>query len=139
MANATLMLTAAKVKEYAGSKTQMNHLTLRRTMADKKDLNLRQKRMIDMAFKEVDQVFVQTEFGKIGLISLDEMPMQQMKRFMRAPSEEKMAHMMDFMKICLINPADWDKISNLPIKKLNVIIQSWMVGSESKREEPEKE
>lgn len=108
-------------------------------MADKKDLNLRQKKMIDMAFKEVDQVLVNTEFGKIRLISLDEMPMQQMKRFMRAPNEEKMAYMMDLMKICLIDPEDWDKISNLPIKKLNVIIQSWMVGSESKREEPEQE
>lgn len=89
--------------------------------------------MIDKAFNEVDKVFIQTEFGKIGLISLDEMPIMQMKKFMRAPDSERMAYMVDFMKICLINPTDWDNISDLPVKKFNMIIQSWMAGSENKK------
>lgn len=99
-------------------------------MADKDKLTRRQQQMIDRAFKDVETVSVDTDFGKIRLISLEEVPMTQMKRFMRAPHEERMSYMMDFMKVCLIDPNDWDKISSLPIKKFNVIVQSWMSGSE---------
>lgn len=106
-------------------------------MAEKKDLTKRQQMMIDKAFKDVETVSVSTDFGKIRLISLEEVPMMQMKRFMRAPHEERMFHMMDFMKVCLIDPTDWDKISTLPIKKFNVIIQSWMAGSEQHNKDEE--
>jgi hypothetical protein len=103
-------------------------------MAKRKELTKKQKEMIDKAFHEVDLVFVQTEFGTIGLISLDEMPMQQMKKFMTSPGEQRMTHMFDFLQICLVNPTDWDKISTLPVKKLNKIIQQWMSGSSEESE-----
>ena len=105
-------------------------------MAKRKELTKKQKEMIDKAFHEIDQVVVHTEFGPIGLISLDEMPMQQMKKFMLSPGEQRMTHMFDFLQICLVNPSDWDKISTLPVKKLNRIIQQWMAGS---NDEPEEE
>jgi hypothetical protein len=108
-------------------------------MARKKELTKKQQAMIDTAFSDVDQVTVNTEFGPITLISLDEMPIENMKKFMTSPSEQRVFHMMDFMKMCLINPADWDKLSNLPVKKINSIIQSWMIGSENRKETFEEE
>jgi hypothetical protein len=135
--SAISMLTAVPVREYAGSKTLMNYLTQRRItkMARRKELTKKQKEMIDKAFKEIDQVYVETEFGPIGLISLDEMPMQQMKKFMLSPGEQRMTHMFDFLQICLVDPNDWDRISSLPVKKINKIIQQWMAGSDSDSKE----
>jgi hypothetical protein len=104
-------------------------------MAKRKELTKKQKEMIDKAFHEVDKVYVETDFGIIGLISLDEMPMQQMKKFMLSPGEQRMTHMFDFLQICLVNPDDWDKISSLPVKKINKIIQAWMAGSDSDSKE----
>jgi hypothetical protein len=104
-------------------------------MAKRKELTKKQKEMIDKAFLEVDKVYVETEFGLIGLISLDEMPMQQMKKFMTSPGEQRMTHMFDFLQICLVDPTHWDKISSLPVKKINRIIQQWMAGSDSDSKE----
>ncbi len=104
-------------------------------MAKRKELTKKQKEMIDKAFQEVDKVYVETEFGPIGLISLDEMPMQQMKKFMTSPGEQRMTHMFDFLQICLVDPTDWDRISSLPVKKINRIIQQWMAGSDSDSKE----
>jgi hypothetical protein len=131
------MLTVVKVRVYAGTKTQKIYLTQRRSikMAKRKELTKKQKEMIDKAFQEVDKVYVETEFGPIGLISLDEMPMQQMKKFMTSPGEQRMTHMFDFLQICLVDPNDWDRISSLPVKKINRIIQQWMAGSDSDSKE----
>lgn len=106
-------------------------------MAKKRDLTKKQQDMIDKAFSGVDLIYVDTDFGKVGLISLEEMPMQQMTKFMTAPNETRMATMVDFIKMCLVNPSDWEKISDLPVKKLNRIIQSWMVGSSTSSSEEE--
>ena len=95
-------------------------------MATRRTTTTRQKKAIQEAFNEIDQVEIVTSIGVVKLISLQEMPMMQMRQFMMTPGDKKMVVLMDILQLCLINPNDWDKISVMPIKEVNRLIKNWM-------------
>ena len=101
-------------------------------MATRKTLTKRQEKMIVDSYNDIDQVAVETSIGVIRLISLQEMPMMQMRQFMMTPGDKKMVVLMDILQLCLINHEDWDKISVMPIKEVNRLIKAWMDMSDGK-------
>ena len=83
--------------------------------------------MINEVFKEVDQIEIQTSMGPIKLISLEEIPMTQMRDFMMAPGELKMVAIAEIIQICLVNPEDWDrKFDLMSVKEMNRLVKQWM-------------
>ena len=82
--------------------------------------------LIDDAMSAVEHVEVETDFGVLKIISLGEMPLDHMVMFSRADNDEKMPMMLDFIKICLVNPEDWEKIETQPFGKVNGILKQWM-------------
>ena len=91
---------------------------------------------IKQAFDDVDIIRIKTDFGVVEFISLDELPMSQMAKFMSAPGEERMMQMFEFLQLCAVNPEDWEKIADLPVRKLNRIIQQWMSASNGPGPDP---
>jgi hypothetical protein len=87
----------------------------------------RREKMINEVFKDVDQIEIQTTMGTVKLISLEEIPMTQMRDFMMAPGEMKMVAMADIIQMCLVNPEDWDKkLELMSVKDMNRLIKQWM-------------
>lgn len=133
--NAFVMFSLAKGKGSAGKETLTTTSTQKRiSMATRKTPTKRQEKMITDSFSEIDQVAVETSIGVVRLISLQEMPMMQMREFMLTPGDRKMTVLMDILQLCLINPSDWDKISVMPIKEVNRLIKAWMDMSDGKAE-----
>lgn len=99
----------------------------------------RRIKMINEVFKDVDQIELQTNMGSIKLISLEEIPMTQMKEFMLAPGDLKMVAMSEMLQMCLVNPEDWDrKLDLLSVKEMNRLINQWMrISSDMSRLENE--
>jgi predicted SnoaL-like aldol condensation-catalyzing enzyme len=124
----------AMAKGSAGKETSTTTSTQKRinTMATRKTLTKRQEKMIVDSYNDIDQVAVETSIGVIRLISLQEMPMMQMRQFMMTPGDKKMVVLMDILQLCLINHEDWDKISVMPIKEVNRLIKAWMDMSDGK-------
>jgi hypothetical protein len=84
-------------------------------------------KMINEVFRDVDQIEIQTSMGPVKVISLEEIPMTQMREFMLAPGELKMIAMAEIIQICLVNPEDWDKKFDLmSVKETNRFIKQWM-------------
>jgi hypothetical protein len=120
-------------KGSAGKETLTTTSTRKRIkVAVKKTLTKRQEKMIADSYNEIDQVAIETSIGVIRLISLQEMPMMQMRQFMLTPGDKKMVVLMDILQLCLINNEDWDKISVMPIKEVNRLIKAWMEMSDGK-------
>jgi hypothetical protein len=87
----------------------------------------RREKMINEVFKDVDQIEIQTTMGTVKLISLEEIPITQMRDFMMAPGEMKMVAMADIIQMCLVNPEDWDKkLELMSVKDMNRLIKQWM-------------
>jgi hypothetical protein len=127
VANAIATQLLAKERVYAGHETQKLTSTPRRIkVVARRTTTNRQKKAIQEAFDDIDQVEIATSIGVVKLISLQEMPMLQMRQFMMTPGDKKMVVLMDILQLCLINPNDWDKISVMPIKEVNRLIKNWM-------------
>ncbi len=87
----------------------------------------RREKMINEVFKDIDQIEIQTSMGTVKLISLEEIPMTQMREFMMAPGEMKMVAMAEIIQMCLVNPDDWDKkLELMSVKDMNRLIKQWM-------------
>ena len=87
----------------------------------------RRIKMINEVFKDIDQIEIQTTMGPVKVISLEEIPMTQMREFMLAPGELKMVAMAEIVQMCLVNPEDWDKKFDLmSVKEMNRFIKQWM-------------
>jgi len=145
-AMATLVVSAiatqlpAKERVYAGHETKKRTSTPRRIkVVARRTTTNRQKKAIQEAFDDIDQVEIATSIGVVKLISLQEMPMLQMRQFMMTPGDKKMVVLMDILQLCLINPSDWDKISVMPIKEVNRLIKNWMALSDNNSGEQEDE
>lgn len=120
-------------KGFAGKETLTTTSTQKRIkVAIRKTLTKRQEKMIADSYNEIDQVAIETSIGVVRLISLQEMPMMQMRQFMLTPGDKKMVVLMDILQLCLINNDDWDKISVMPIKEVNRLIKAWMEMSDGK-------
>ena len=120
-------------KGSAGKETSTTTSTRKKIkVAIRKTLTKRQEKMIVDSFNEIDQVAIETSIGVVRLISLQEMPMMQMREFMLTPGDKKMTVLMDILQLCLINHEDWDKISVMPIKEVNRLIKAWMDMSDGK-------
>ena len=120
-------------KGSAGKETLTTTSTQKRIKVEtRKILTKRQEKMIADSYNEIDQVAIETSIGVIRLISLQEMPMMQMRQFMLTPGDKKMVVLMDILQLCLINNEDWDKISVMPIKEVNRLIKAWMQMSDEK-------
>jgi len=85
--------------------------------------------LIDDAMSNIEHVEVQTDFGVFKILSMGEMPIDQMVMFSRSDNDEKMPIMLDFIKMCLVNPEDWAKIEEQPFGKVNSILKQWMEKS----------
>lgn len=85
--------------------------------------------LIDDAMSGIEHVEVETDFGVFKILSLGEMPLEQMVMFSQSENDEKMPMMLDFIKICLVNPEDWSKIEEQPFGKVNGILKKWMEKS----------
>jgi hypothetical protein len=84
-------------------------------------------KMINEVFRDVDQIEIQTSMGPVKVISLEEIPMTQMRDFMLAPGELKMLAMADIIQMCLVDPDDWDrKFDLMSVKEMNRFIKQWM-------------
>ncbi len=87
----------------------------------------RREKMINEAFRDIDQIEIQTSMGPVKLISLEEIPMAQMREFMMTPGELKMVAMAEIIQMCLVNPEDWDKkLELMSVKDMNRLIKQWM-------------
>lgn len=87
----------------------------------------RRAKMVDEVFKNVDQIEIQTSLGVIKLISLEEMPMGQMREFMMTPNDLKMLAMTEMIHMCLVNPEEWEgKLELLSVRDMNRLIKQWM-------------
>jgi len=87
----------------------------------------RRMKMINEVFRDIDQIEIQTSMGPVKVISLEEIPMTQMREFMLAPGELKMIAMAEIIQMCLVNPEDWDKKFDLmSVKEMNRFIKQWM-------------
>ena len=87
----------------------------------------RREKIINEVCKDVDQVEIQTSMGTVKLISLEEIPMTQMRDFMMAPGEMKMVAMAEIIQMCLVDPEDWDKkLELMSVKDMNRLIKQWM-------------
>lgn len=93
------------------------------------------KKFIEESLKSIDTVKIQSPFGPIELISMEELPHSKMAAFMKAPNEEKLSSVMALMETCLVDPKLWDKINTLPVKYLNVMIHQWLSKSGSSMDE----
>jgi hypothetical protein len=107
------------------------------TNPNNKRITKKRELEIKQAFNKVDVIRIKTEFGDVDFISLDELPMSQMAKFMSAPGEERMMQMFEFLQLCVVNPEDWEKIADLPVRKLNRIIQQWMSESNGPGPDPD--
>ena len=85
--------------------------------------------LIDDALSNIEHVEVVTDFGVFKVISMGEMPLEQMIMFTQSENEEKMPIMLDFIKMCLLNPEDWAKIEEQPFGKVNGVLKQWMEKS----------
>lgn len=85
--------------------------------------------LIDDAMSNIEHVEVVTDFGVFKVLSMGEMPIDQMVMFSRSDNDEKMPIMLDFIKMCLVNPEDWAKIEEQPFGKVNGILKQWMEKS----------
>jgi hypothetical protein len=96
----------------------------------KRDDNRREK-MVNEAFKDVvDLMEIQTRMGPVKIISIEEIPLLQMQEIMDSPGDGRVLLMVDALQLCLVNPNDWeDKLSILPMKDLNRVMQQWMSTS----------
>jgi len=131
--NALMTCLHAMAKGSAGKETLTTTSTQKRIkVAIRKTLTKRQEKMIADSYNEIDQVAIETSIGVVRLISLQEMPMMQMRQFMLTPGDKKMVVLMDILQLCLINNEDWDKISVMPIKEVNRLIKAWMEMSDGK-------
>jgi hypothetical protein len=131
--NALTTCLHAMAKGFAGKETLTTTSTQKRIkVAIRKTLTKRQEKMIADSYNEIDQVAIETSIGVVRLISLQEMPMMQMRQFMLTPGDKKMVVLMDILQLCLINNDDWDKISVMPIKEVNRLIKAWMEMSDGK-------
>jgi len=134
---ASVIATKLRAEErvYAGHETQKRTSTPRRIkVVARRTTTNRQQKAIQEAFDDIDQVEIATSIGVVKLISLQEMPMMQMRQFMMTPGDRKMVVLMDILQLCLINPSDWDKISVMPIKEVNRLIKNWMELSDGNSE-----
>jgi hypothetical protein len=87
----------------------------------------RRMKMINEVFRDIDQIEIQTSMGPVKVISLEEIPMTQMREFMLAPGELKMIAMAEIIQMCLVNPEDWDrKFDLMSVKEMNRFIKQWM-------------
>lgn len=87
----------------------------------------RRMKMINEVFQDVDQIEIQTSMGPVKVISLEEIPVTQMRDFMLAPGELKMIAMAEIIQMCLVNPEDWDrKFDLMSVKEMNRFIKQWM-------------
>lgn len=85
--------------------------------------------LIDDAMSIIEHVEVETDFGVFKIVSMGELPLEQMVMFTQSENEEKMPIMLDFIKMCLVNPEDWAKIEEQPFGKVNNILKQWMQKS----------
>lgn len=85
--------------------------------------------LIDDAMSGIEHVEIQTDSGVFKIVSMGELPIDHMVMFSRSDNDEKMPMMLDFIKMCLVNPEDWNKIEMMPFGKVNGILKQWMEKS----------
>ncbi len=141
VATATKMFLPAMAKAFVGNwtRTRFSSIILNKTkkkdgtemeeQPSRKKRRSRAEILIDDAMSNIEHVEVVTDFGVLKILSMGEMPIDQMVMFSRSDNDEKMPIMLDFIKMCLVNPEDWAKIEEQPFGKVNGILKQWMEKS----------
>lgn len=125
---------AGKLTKTRFSSTILNKMK-KRDGAEMEEQPLRKKRrsraeiLIDDAMSGIEHVEIQTDSGVFKIVSMGELPIDHMVMFSRSDNDEKMPMMLDFIKMCLVNPEDWNKIEMMPFGKVNGILKQWMEKS----------
>jgi hypothetical protein len=106
-------------KGSAGKETSTTTSTQKRinTMATRKTLTKRQEKMIVDSYNDIDQVAIETSIGVIRLISLQEMPMMQMRQFMMTPGDKKWWCLWIFSNCASLTTRTGIKSLSCPLKK----------------------
>jgi hypothetical protein len=81
---------------------------------------------LESSFDEVDVVKITTTLGTMKIISINELPLQEMLKLSILPEPEKMGQMVKLVETCLVNPKDWEKFQLLSTKEVMKFINFWM-------------
>jgi hypothetical protein len=82
---------------------------------------------VESAFEEVvDTVVVDIDYEKFRLISLSELPMENLIQMAGAEAKEQMRIMHKNIKVCLVNPEQWQSVRGFNFEQFTEFVKIWM-------------
>jgi hypothetical protein len=66
---------------------------------------------------------------KISMVGLDELPMERLMRMAHADGKRQVMIMREYIKLCLVNPTQWDSLETLNFEQFTNFVRDWIVGS----------
>ena len=84
---------------------------------------------IESAFESFTVSEVNLDGMKISMVGLDELPMERLMRMAHADGRRQVMIMREYIKICLVNPQQWDNLETLNFEQFTHFVRDWIVGS----------
>jgi hypothetical protein len=84
---------------------------------------------IESAFESFTVSEVDVDGIKISMVGLDELPMERLMRMAHADGRRQVMIMREYIKLCLVNPKQWDSLETLNFQQFSHFVRDWIVGS----------
>jgi hypothetical protein len=84
---------------------------------------------IESAFESFTVSEVDVDGMKISMVGLDELPMERLMRMAHADGKRQVMIMREYIKLCLVNPTQWDSLETLNFEQFTNFVRDWIVGS----------
>jgi hypothetical protein len=84
---------------------------------------------IESAFESFTVAEVNVDGTKISMVGLDELPMERIMRMAHADGRRQVMIMREYIKLCLVNPTQWDSLETLNFEQFSHFVRDWIVGS----------
>jgi hypothetical protein len=63
------------------------------------------------------------------MVGLDELPMERIMRMGHADGRRQVMIMREYIRLCLVNPTQWDSLETLNFEQFSHFVRDWIVGS----------
>ena len=84
---------------------------------------------IESAFKSFTVAEVDVDGTKISMVGLDELPMERIMRMAHADGRRQVMIMREYIKLCLVNPTQWDALETHNFEQFSHFVRDWILGS----------
>lgn len=98
-------------------------------MADEMDKEL-VRIEVEQAFQDIITFPLQVGDEIYEAFSIHKLPVKYMLEFVDMDERNKVPVLLDFLKLCLVNPNDYEKVLELNGEEVMELIEQWMTRSE---------